>query len=242
MNARIEKYSAEFRKALKVEHNPERAEFEKRYLKSPYECLGVGLPRMRTLIREFGKRNKELSREEVLALSERLWTGKYHQEKTLAIMLLEEYSQFLDMEIMPLLKRMLEESTGWDHVDAISIHLVGAILGKEKDAFQCLKKWAVSGNFWMRRASLISQILLLRKGEGRPELFFRLSEAMLQEKEFFIRKAIGWTIREMSKPDPKAAFNFLMRIKGRASGLTIREGAKRLPEKMKKMVLRKEES
>ena len=60
---------------------------------------------------------------------------------------------------------------------------------------------------------------------------------MLEEKEFFIRKAIGWGLREIAKAAPDEAFGFLMKIKGRASGLTLREGAKRLPEKLKTQVL-----
>jgi hypothetical protein len=54
----------------------------------------------------------------------------------------------------------------------------------------------------------------------------------------FIRKAIGWGIREMSKSDPEVAFQFLMKIKDRASGLTLREGAKRLPDKQREIVLK----
>ncbi|MBI5409163.1 MAG: DNA alkylation repair protein [Nitrospirae bacterium] len=58
---------------------------------------------------------------------------------------------------------------------------------------------------------------------------------MLHEKEFFIRKAIGWCVREISKASPDEAFEFLMKIKDRASGLTLREGAKRLPLQQREM-------
>lgn len=60
---------------------------------------------------------------------------------------------------------------------------------------------------------------------------------MLHEKEFFIRKAIGWCLREISKANPEEAFDFLMKIKDRASGLTLREGSRRLPEKYRKKIL-----
>lgn len=55
-------------------------------------------------------------------------------------------------------------------------------------------------------------------------------------KEFFIRKAIGWGLREMAKANPGEAFDFLIKVKNKASGLTLREGSKRLPEKMKKAI------
>ncbi len=162
---------------------------------------------------------------------------RVHQEKTLAIKIIELYPEHLDIRAMPMLEKMLGECTGWDHADEIANHLVCEVIGKDKKAYSYLKKWSGSDNFWMRRAALISQILLFREGKGDKELFFRFAESMIEEKEFFIRKAIGWTLREMSKADPEAVYGFLMQVKGRASGLTLREGAKRLPEGMRKKVL-----
>ena len=149
------------------------------------------------------------------------------------------YPHYLDLSAMPLLEEMLLQSPTWDLVDDISIHLVGTVLEKDRKAYRYLKKWSRSENFWMRRASLISPILLFRKGRGDTGLFYTFAERMLEEKEFFIRKAMGWGLREIAKADPDEAFRFLMKIKGRASGLTLREGAKRLPEELKAQVLGK---
>jgi 3-methyladenine DNA glycosylase AlkD len=148
-------------------------------------------------------------------------------------------SPYKFMEALPLLEQMLSGCTGWDHVDGISIYLVGSVLEKDRRAREYLKKWISSRSFWMRRASLISQILLFRKGKGDRTLFFGFAEEMVEEKEFFIRKAIGWTLREMTKASPEEVFDFLMKIKKRASGLTLREGSKRLPKKQRERVLGK---
>ena len=138
---------------------------------------------------------------------------------------------------MPMLEQMMSECTGWDHLDGIATYLVGVVLGGNKRAFAYLKRWSKSENFWMKRAALISQIPLLREGRGDKQLLFKLAEGMIDEREFFIRKAIGWTLREMSKASPDEAFEFLMHVKGRASGLTLREGSKRLSETQRKRVL-----
>ena len=83
-------------------------------------------------------------------------------------------------------------------------------------------------------------VCIIRKSykiyKGNKKLFFEFAEKMLSEKEFFIRKAIGWGLREMAKANPGEAFDFLMKVKHKASGLTLREGSKRLPEKMKKTI------
>lgn len=227
------------RNSLKERHDPERAENEKRYLKSPHKFLGVNIPTLRSLTKEIKAQMGEASRSSVHKLSRTLWASEYHQEKTLSIFLLAQYPEHLDFKTMPMLERMLSEATGWDHVDYISTSLISVVLEKDTKALAYLEKWVGSDNFWMRRASLISQIPLLRKGKGDREIFYTIANGMLEEKEFFIRKAIGWTVRELSKADPEAARDYLLSIKGRASGLTLREGAKRLPQKMKKEVLGK---
>jgi 3-methyladenine DNA glycosylase AlkD len=226
-----------FRKTLEKNVNKERAVNEKRYLKSPYKFFGVSVPFTDKMAKVFIKENKNAEREYIFELVKRLWDSEFHEEKRLAVDILRHYPDFIDLEAMPVIEKMLKQSTGWDHIDEISIHLAGAILEKDKKAYDYLKKWSRSDNFWMRRASLISQILLFRHGKGDHKLFFGFAERMLGEKEFFIRKAIGWCIREISKPDPEKAFEFLKKIKGRASALTLREGAKRLPEKMRKIIL-----
>jgi len=226
-----------FRKTLEKNVNKERAVNEKRYLKSPYKFFGVSVPFTDKMAKEFSRENKDAEREYIFKIAKRLWDSEFHEEKRLAVDILRHYPDYIDLDAMPVIEKMLEQSTGWDHIDEISVHMVGSVLKKDKKAYNFLKKWSRSDNFWMRRASLISQILLFRQGKGNHKLFFGFAERMLDEKEFFIRKAIGWCIREVSKLDPEEAFKFLLKIKGRASGLTLREGAKRLSEKMKKIVL-----
>lgn len=224
------------RNALKKHSNKERAVNSKRYLKSPFKFFGVSLPVTEEIAKEFRKSNKDAGKKHIIELAERLWNSEYHDEKKLGTRILRLYPEHIDFRTMPLLEKMLNSSTGWDLVDDISIHLVGTVLEKDKRAFAYLKRWSRSDNFWMRRASLISQILLFRHGKGDNKLFFKFAEKMASEKEFFIRKAIGWCLREISKPNPDEAFDFLMKIKDSASGLTLREGSKRLPEKMKILV------
>jgi 3-methyladenine DNA glycosylase AlkD len=239
MENNIRKKLDNLRSAIKTGGDPERAVNEKRYLKSPFRFFGTSLPFTDKTARAFRKENPDLDRKSVVWLSESLWASQYHDEKRLALRIFQCYPEYLDLSLMPMFEAMLMDSPTWDLVDDISIHLVGAVLEKDGKARGHLERWSGSENFWMRRASLISQILLLRRGSGDKALFFRCAEKMTGDKEFFIRKAIGWGIREMSKADPSGAFDFLMKIRVRASGLTLREGAKRLPEDMRKTILQK---
>lgn len=226
------------RKALQEHADPERAVNEKRYLKSQFTFFGVSLPATDKIAKDFRKAHKEATREHLIALVALLWDSTYHDEKRLGIRILQHSPEFLHYAIMPTLEKMLLQSTSWDLVDNISIHLVGTVIERDRRAYAYVKKWSSSDSFWMRRASLISPLLLFRKGGGDKKLFFRLAEAMLPEKEFFIRKAIGWGVREISKANPDEAFDFLMRVRERASGLILREGAKRLPLDRQRGIIR----
>ena len=227
-----------FRKKLKDNSNKERAINGKRYLKSPHKFFGVSLPVTGMIAKEFRKLNPKAEKKFIIALVNNLWNSEYHDEKKLGLRILQFFPEHLDYSVMPFLEKMLQQSTGWDFVDDISIHLIGTVLEKDKRVYDYLKKWSRSENFWMKRSSLISQILLFRNGRGDKELFFKFAEKMISEKEFFIRKAMGWCLREISKATPEDAFKFLIKIKGRASGLTMREGSKRLPEHKKTLILK----
>lgn len=232
----IDKLVLEFKNKLNRYKNSDRAKKEKAYLKSPEDFYGVSLWEINEIIKEFRKKNPTLEKDKLFKLTAKLWKSSYHEEKTIAIKLLESYSSYLSLKDMTLLETMLNQSSGWAHIDEISCHLVSAILAKNKQAFIYLKKWSESDNFWLRRASIISQILLFREGKGYKDLFFSIAAKMLSEKEFFIRKAIGWALREMSKTDPQSVVDFLKEYKNQMSGLTFREGSRRLPDQLRATV------
>jgi 3-methyladenine DNA glycosylase AlkD len=225
----VENAISRFRQQLKELADPERAVQEKRYLKSPFEFYGVSVPRIRTVARQFRRENRDISKEALWALCQALWQGGFHEERALAMFLLEEHHSLLDYSDMPSLERMLRESVNWDQVDQISVHLVGSVLQKDQRVLDYLRQWGRDPNFWMRRAALLSQLLLLRAGKGDKKLFYSFAEEMMEEKEFFIRKAIGWVLREMSKVDSEEVSRFVAKNRARMSGVTLREANRRLP-------------
>ncbi len=232
----IEEAISSFRQQFKALGDPERAAQEKRYLKSPFQFYGVSVPRIRAVAKAFRRENRRISKESLWELSQALWQGDFHEERALAMVLLEEYRALLDYADMPSLQRMLRESVNWDQVDEISVHLVGPLLEKDGRVLEYLKRWSKDPNFWMRRAALLSQLLLFRDGKGDKALFYSFADEMMEEKEFFVRKAIGWVLREMSKADPEEVFRFVAENRDRMSGVTLREATRRLPERMREQL------
>lgn len=91
-----------------------------------------------------------------------------------------------------------------------------------------LDRWASDADFWVRRSSLLAELRALRKGADLGP-FLRRADAMLDEKEYFIRKAIGWVLREVAKNRPAEVLAWLAPRTHRASGVTMREAVRYLP-------------
>src|SRR5260370_24692425 len=91
------------------------------------------------------------------------------------------------------------------------------------------ERWAADDDFWLRRSAMLALLRPLRRGEGDFERFSRYADQMLEEKEFFIRKAIGWILRDTAKRRPELVAAWLAPRAHRASGVTVREAVKPLP-------------
>ena len=228
-----------FKERLKELGNEKRAEGEKKYLKSPWKFYGVTVPQRHKIVKEWFKKHNKLLLNEICELAESLWDSSWHEEKSLAIEILQLVSGRLTVKQMPLVSKMINEATGWDHLDEIAIHVVGAMIDNDKATLKYLPKWAKSKNFWVRRASLLSQILQFRRKSGNKKLFFEIIVPMFdegvhwsKEERFFVRKAIGWALREIANVEPEMAFKFIKRYKYKMSGLTFREALRKLPARL----------
>jgi 3-methyladenine DNA glycosylase AlkD len=106
--------------------------------------------------------------------------------------------------------------------------VAGSIVARFPAAKRVLRRWARDGNLWVRRSAMLA--LAPRSSKKDFELFARFASALIAEREFFIRKAIGWVLRETSKSRPQPVYAFLREHIDAVSGLTLREGSKYLPQ------------
>lgn len=133
---------------------------------------------------------------------------------------------------------MLRTSKTWALVDAISTQVMGALVVANPQLGALLDRWAKDDDFWIRRAALLSLLVPLRRGAGDFARFTRYADAMLDEKEFFVRKAIGWVLRDTGRKTPDRVFAWLLPRASRAAGLTVREAAKYLTAKQREQIER----
>jgi len=211
---------------LRAEGTAERAAGEKRYLKSDLEFLGTTLGQIRGAVRELAP---HLERDELVAEAEELWSKPIFERRMAAVMLLERGSGQLVVADLGLLERLVRESFTWALVDAIADDVVGRILERDPDgATPWMDRWASDPDFWIRRTSLLAELRPIRHGQP-IDRFLARADPMLEEREFFIRKAIGWVLREAAKRRPDEVASWLATRTARASGVTMREAVKYLP-------------
>lgn len=225
------------RAALAAVATPARARGEKAYLKSDLEFLGADMPAIRRTGKRLAERVRAGDDVALRPLVNALWTTRVHELRSLAVALLEQRASVLGAGDLPLLVRLLRESRSWAYVDWISTKVLAPMLLRVPALRRALPRWARDDDFWMRRAALLTLMPPIVRGAVPFSAFAVLAVPMLGEKEFFIRKAIGWVLRAVSKNNPAAVADFLRTHRADVSGLTMREGAKYLPAATRRSLL-----
>ena len=220
---------AEIEAALRAASNPDRARNEKRYLKSDLRFIGVAKPLIRRAVRPALRSGAISDRDSLLDFAVECWAAGIHELRVAAILALQEKSELLEVRDIALIEGLIRQSKTWAYVDPMSIYLAGGLVGRFPELVSTLDRWSTDGDFWVRRSAMLALLIPLRQGEGDFDRFARYADCMLEEKEFFIRKAIGWVLREVSKKRPELVFDWIAPRTIRASGVTMREAVKYLP-------------
>ena len=207
----------------------ERATAERAYLKSHLQFLGVGVPAVRAAVISAARGYGKLGRDDALAWARALWSEPLHERRVAAIEVLRRYAGVLEPADLPQLEAWIRESRSWAYVDPLAGDLAGAIALRDDGAWPRIDAWSTDPDFWIRRSALLALLPGIRGGRPDRERFERYAAPMLAEKEFFIRKAIGWVLRETSKKDPAYVTAWTRDHLDQLSGVTFREAVRRLP-------------
>ena len=223
-------------RALEPLGSEERAVGAKAYLKSDLAFLGVTTPVLRATVKQLA-REAELDHDALVDTVVALWARGIFELRAAAVELLVMHVGLLGPADMAVLERLLRESRTWALVDFLSTAVVGTVVVEHPELASTLDRWAADDDFWIRRAAMLSLLVPMRKGGGDFARFARYADAMLEEREFFIRKAIGWILREVGRKRPELVVDWLAPRAHRAAGLTLREATRHLTVKQQMKVL-----
>jgi 3-methyladenine DNA glycosylase AlkD len=218
---------------LQAAGNRERAREQQAYLKSTLAHYGASVPEVRAVATATARRHPDINHDELVILVDALWVEPVHERRLACVELLELFGDRLGPADAALFERLLRESRTWALVDGLAASVIGPVVERCPDMTGVLDRWAVDDDFWLRRSALLALLVPLRQGRGDFDRFGRYADSMLDEQEFFIRKAIGWVLRDTGRKRPDLVFDWLLPRADRASGVTIREALKPLSDEQR---------
>ncbi|HYM21244.1 MAG TPA: DNA alkylation repair protein [Candidatus Kapabacteria bacterium] len=230
----------ELRSIFQEHADPDHAAFHKNYHKSSKKFYGLRAKGLTDAVKSVFPTRPKLEKDDVKALASELWASDWFEEQVAAIVLLERIVKELTPHDLLYLKKIVDTCEGWATLDYLTTRILGNMtIAYPQEIYPKVSTWTKSKHLWTRRAAILIHVWPARKKQLHAEYALPTFEKLLREKEFFIRKAIGWTLREMCKHYPEMVIEFLKEHRDEVSGLTMREGSRKLPARLKKQLIRK---
>ena len=180
----------------------------KKYMRDQFEYLGIKTPKNVALQKEFFEEHGFPQLSELEPVLRDLWSLPQREFQYVAVGLLGRFNKEISSKFIKTIEYMLITKSWWDTVDSIAGGTVGVHFHKFPDVrAEYLAKWRASDNFWLRRTTILFQ--LNYKKETDFDLLCEIIRENLDSKEFFINKAIGWSLRQYARIDPKAVTKFV---------------------------------
>jgi 3-methyladenine DNA glycosylase AlkD len=221
---------AAVRAALRAVADPGRAPAMQAYMKSSMPYLGVTSPVARATLTPLFRAHPIADRDDWEATVRALWDEATHREERYAAIALtgqRDYRAYQDPDALPLYRHLITTGAWWDYVDEVASRRVGPILAAHPAAARpVVLAWATDDDLWLRRTAIICQLRFTAATD--LDLLTTAIEANLDGRDFFIRKAIGWALRQYARTDPGWVRGYVATHADRLSPLSRREATKHL--------------
>ncbi|KUM70073.1 DNA alkylation repair protein [Streptomyces curacoi] len=206
--------------------DPRRAAAAQAYVKDVAPFLGIPTPARRALSRTVLAGTPHPDEADCTAIALRCWRLPEREYHYFAVDYLRRHVGRCSSGFLPVARQLITTVSWWDTVDALAAHVVGALVAADPKLTADMDAWIVDENLWVARTALLHQ--LRYKERTDTERLFTYCLRQSGHTDFFIRKAIGWCLREYAKTDPEAVRAFLARERGRFAPLSVREALKNI--------------
>lgn len=220
------------RAATAAAADPGRAAAQQAYMKSAMPYRGIAAPQLKRLLRPLLAEHPPASRADWEATVRELWDGAEFREERYAATALVRHrtaAGWCDGGALPLARHLIVTGAWWDHVDELAVHLVGEALRADPAVVRpVLVAWASDDELWLRRTAVMCQVGA--KGDVDLDLLRLAIDTNVDDRTFWLRKAIGWALRDLARAEPDWVRAEVARLGDRLSGLSRREALKHLAE------------
>jgi len=203
--------------------NPQKAAPMSAYMRDQFPFLGIQKPERKKLSRDFMKAADKTAVD--WAFIFKCWEQPEREYQYLAVDYLTKLKAVLTQDDIPDLQKLITTKSWWDTVDSLDV-IVGDVASRFSEVNDTLLKWSIDENIWLRRAAIDHQ--LARKDKTDTSLLAQIIRNNLEQSEFFINKAIGWSLREYGKTNPEWVRKFIGKHKEKMSPISVRESSKYL--------------
>ncbi len=195
---------------------------QERYMRNQFRFYGLQTPKRKALYKNFLKQEKKKA-EIDWAFLDKCYQDEYREFQYLVTDYLVAMSKYLTYDDVPKLFNYIKQKQWWDTIDSLD-RIVGNIGLTDNRIDDIMLKWSKDRDFWVRRIAIDHQ--LLRKEKTNTDLLEKIIVNNLGSDEFFINKAIGWSLRDYSKTNPQWVRDFIQKHQNQMAKLSIREASK----------------
>ncbi|MFH8613071.1 DNA alkylation repair protein [Streptomyces sp. NPDC018029] len=206
--------------------DPERAAQMRAYMKDIAPFLGLASPVRRDLSRAVLAGTPRPDETDCTAIALRCWELPEREYAYFAVDYLRRHVRRCSSDFLPVARHLVTTRSWWDTVDLLAAHVVGGLVAADPELRTAMDEWIEDENLWVARTALLHQ--LRYKSATDPERLFAYCVRQSGHPDFFLRKAIGWCLREYAKTDPEAVRAFVERERWRLAPLSVREALKNL--------------
>ncbi|PSM40889.1 DNA alkylation repair protein [Streptomyces dioscori] len=206
--------------------DPERAAAARAYMKDIAPFLGLTTPDRRALSREVLRGTPVPDEADCTAVALRCWQLPEREYQYFAVDLLRRHVRRLSSGFLPVARHLVSTASWWDTVDLLAAHVVGGLVAADPKLRSDMDEWIEDDDLWVVRTALLHQ-LRYREATDSGRLFAYCVRRS-GHPDFFVRKAIGWSLREYAKTDSDAVRAFVARERDRLSPLSVREALKNI--------------
>jgi 3-methyladenine DNA glycosylase AlkD len=207
---------------LQAAADPGRAAGAQAYMKSQMPSLGVRVPEVRRIVKAAAAAYPPRNLADLQATVLALWrSANCREERYAAIELTGLKLAAGELSMLALYEEIIRTGAWWDLVDGVAHRLGGLLRAHRAELTPALERWSRDDDFWVRRAAITAQ--LGARSATDTALLAAVIEANLNDPEFFIRKAIGWALRQYARTDQTWVRAFVQRHWDELSPLSRKE-------------------
>lgn len=227
----------DIRTKLRSKAKKKRALGAKQFFKEEIWVYGVSAPVVKTISSDYAKyfkSNGDLGT--AFRVAENLLASSNMEEGVVAIYLLRRFTKHFDPSLFSLFDQWVNYLTNWAHTDGLSAWLISDCVRKDPAKIKELIRWASSSNRWRRRAAAVSLTPIARDGLHLDKTL-QLADHLMTDKDDMVQKGVGWLLKEASRRHPDEIVRYLLKWKGKTSGVTMRYACEKLPATKRRLLI-----